>query len=102
MTMCDDDGYAPTFRAAKRCGLRHAPWMGDWFCSWSPRNGNSNAEGPWHHWANLAAMILSDPRTQAVAPDLYRPDLRPDREMYSGGNTLPEELLGNTGSQEGG
>jgi hypothetical protein len=82
-----------TLRAAKRLGMQHCPWMGDWFVSHSPRNCNSNAEGTWHHWANLAAMILSDPRTQAVAPDLYRPDLKPDESMYTEGNTLPDEML---------
>lgn len=87
----------PIFQAGKRCGLTHDPDLGDWFMSWSPKNGNSNAEGPWHHWANLAAMILSDPRTQAVAPDLYRPGLKPDPDLYAGGNRLPDEMVSGTG-----
>lgn len=81
-----------TFAASKRCGIQQCPWMtnGDWFTSWSPRNDNNNAEGTWHHWANLAAFILSHPATQAVAPELYRPDLPVDRQMYVGGKMLSE------------
>jgi hypothetical protein len=67
--------------------------MGDWFVSHSPRNHNSNAEGTWAHWANLAAMILSDKQTQLVAPEWYRPDLKPDPMMYTGGNVLSETTL---------
>jgi hypothetical protein len=94
----------PVFSAAKRCGLQHAPWMGDWFTSWSPRNDNNNAEGSWHHWANLAAYILSHPATQIVAPELYRADLKPDETMYSGGNQLTDEQITSLfrGAQPGG
>jgi hypothetical protein len=63
-------------RGAKRLGVSWCPWMGDWFTSWSPRNGNNNAEGTWFQWAHLAARILAHPFTQKVAPELYRPDLR--------------------------
>jgi hypothetical protein len=56
-------------QAAKRCGVQWAPWMGDWFTSWSPRNGNSNAEGTWDHWVDLAVRILQDPLTGIVRPD---------------------------------
>jgi hypothetical protein len=51
------------------------PWMGDWFTSWSPRNSNSNAEGQWDHWVDLALMILSDPLTKIVRPDVHDPAL---------------------------
>lgn len=81
------------FQAAKRCGIRWCPWMGDWFNSWSPRNGNENAEGAWHHWANLAAFILSHPATKEVAPELYRPDLKPNHGMYVDGNKLSDEQV---------
>src|ERR1700704_1208480 len=55
-------------QAAKRCGMQWAPWMGDWFTSWSPRNSNNNAEGPWDHWVDLALAILQDPMTIKVRP----------------------------------
>jgi len=58
--------------AAKRCGMTWAPWMGDWFNAYSPRNGNSNAEGTWEHWITLAQLILNDPMTQIVRPDVYQ------------------------------
>lgn len=89
----DDYDEVEVFNAAKRLGIQRCPWMNDWFVSWSPRNSNSNAEGSWHHWANLAAMILSHPATKVVAPDLYRPDLKPDKELYTGGSTLSPEQI---------
>jgi hypothetical protein len=61
----------PAVGAARRCGVEWTPWMGDWFTSWSPRNGNSNAEGAWSHWVRLAQRILNDPLTAIVSPDLY-------------------------------
>jgi uncharacterized protein (DUF1501 family) len=54
--------------AGKRCGVQWSPWMGDWFASWSPRNDNSHAEGPWDHWVDLALLILRDPMTAKVRP----------------------------------
>lgn len=57
--------------AGKRCGVQHTPWMGDWFTSWSPRNDNNNAEGPWAHWVDLAVKILQDPLTAIVRPDAH-------------------------------
>lgn len=53
----------------KRCGVQWTPWMGDWFNSWSPRNSNENAEGPWDHWVDLAISILQDPLTKIVRPE---------------------------------
>jgi hypothetical protein len=61
--------------AAKRCGVQWSPWMGDWFTSWSPRNDNSNAEGTWDHWVDLALKILADPLTALVRPDVHDPSL---------------------------
>lgn len=57
--------------AGKRLGLRWAPWMTDWFVSWSPRNGNEHAEGYWDHWVDLAVKILQDPLTGLVRPDAH-------------------------------
>lgn len=59
------------FEAAKRCGMEWTPWMGDWFVSYSPRNGNSNSEGTWDHWVDLALMILRDPLTEIVRPEAH-------------------------------
>lgn len=42
--------------------------MGDWFTSHSPRNDNSNAEGQWDHWVDLALEILRDSLTAKVRP----------------------------------
>lgn len=61
----------PAVKAGKRCGVQWTPWMGDWFVSWSPRNSNSNAEGPWAHWVDLAVRILQDPMTAKVRPDAH-------------------------------
>jgi hypothetical protein len=62
----------PVHQGGKRCGLQWAPWMGDWFTSWSPRNDNWNAEGTWDHWVDLAILILQDPMTAIVRPDAHR------------------------------
>lgn len=59
------------FAAAKRCGMTWAPWMGDWFVAYSPRNGNTHSEGTWEHWVTLAQLILTDPLTEIVRPDVY-------------------------------
>src|SRR4051795_2002407 len=55
----------------KRCAVVWAPWMGDWFTSHSPRNDNSNAEGTWDHWVDLAIGILKDPLTGIVRPEAH-------------------------------
>lgn len=57
--------------AGKRCAVAWAPWMGDWFVSSSPRNGNSNAEGQWDHWIDLAIGVLKDPLTALVRPEAH-------------------------------
>jgi hypothetical protein len=57
--------------SGKRCGVQWTPWMDDWFTSWSPRNGNNNAEGPWAHWVDLALRILNDPMTKLVRPEAH-------------------------------
>lgn len=61
----------PALSSAKRCGVQWAPWMGDWFTSWSPRNSNSNAEGTWDHWVDLAIGILQDSMTELVRPEAH-------------------------------
>lgn len=62
----------PAISAAKRAGIQWTPWMGDWFTSWSPRNGNNNAEGTWDHWIDLAINVLRDPMTAIVHPEAHR------------------------------
>ncbi len=58
--------------AAKRLGLTWYHELGDWFASYSPRNGDGNAEGTWDHWVDLALQILRDPMTATVRPDAHR------------------------------
>lgn len=72
-----DFGKPSAIYAAKRLGVTWAPWMGDWFVSFSPRNGNTNAEGPWDHWVDMALGILAHPFTQIVRPDAYRTEPAP-------------------------
>lgn len=55
----------------KRVGIVWTPWMGDWFTSYSPRNSNSNAEGPWEHWVEMALSVLKHPATKLVRPEVY-------------------------------
>ena len=50
--------------AGKRCALDWAPWMGDWFVSSSPRNGNSNAATSSHAQRRLRRCMLNAPRRQ--------------------------------------
>jgi hypothetical protein len=57
--------------AGKRLALDWTPWMGDWFVSSSPRNGNSNAEGQWDQWVDLAIGILKDQLTALVRPEAH-------------------------------
>lgn len=66
-------GYEPiaALSAGKRCGVQWTPWMADFFTSWSPRNDNNNAEGPWDHWVDLALQILRDPMTALVRPEAH-------------------------------
>lgn len=33
---------------------------------------NNNAEGTWEHWVTLAQLILNDPLTELVRPDVYQ------------------------------
>lgn len=67
----NDYEEVPAVQAGKRCGVQWTPWMDDWFTSWSPRNSNNNAEGPWDHWVDLAVKILRDPMTALVRPDAH-------------------------------
>jgi hypothetical protein len=62
----------PAIKSGKRCGVQWTPWMEDWFTSWSPRNDNNNAEGPWDHWVDLAIRILQDPLTAIVRPEAHK------------------------------
>lgn len=91
MTAYDPGSFTeiPVECSGKRCGVQHDPWMGDWFTSWSPRNGNSNAEGPWAHWVDLAVRILRDPMTEKVRPEAHAlaQQLEP-RSFYSGADRL--------------
>jgi hypothetical protein len=91
--MSDDYGEIEIFEAGKRCGIRRAEWMGDWFMSWSPRNDNEYAEGQWAHWVNLAKFILSHPATEIVDRGAFSPNLKADPEMYTEGKQLTQEQI---------
>lgn len=66
-----DHAYVRGVQSAKRVDVVRIPWMGDWFASHSPRNGNNNAEGPWDHWVQLALSILQHPATAVVRPEVH-------------------------------
>lgn len=78
----------------KRCGLAWTPWMGDWFVSWSPRNWNNHAEGPWDHWVDLALRILNDPMTKTVRPEVYDAEYRGKNFYDETARGLTDEELG--------
>ena len=71
MSLMDEFEEKPVLSAGKRLGVQWASWMGDWFTSWSPRNSNSNAEGPWDQWVDLAIAILQDPFTETTRPEAH-------------------------------
>ena len=56
--------------AGKRLAVEESEWLGDWYVSASPRNGNSNAEGQWCQWVHLARLILAHPLTAEHIPSL--------------------------------
>jgi len=66
-----DEVFVPGIKGVKRATVVWTPWMGDWFVSFSPRNGNNNAEGTWDHWAQIALSILQHPATQIVRPEAH-------------------------------
>lgn len=82
----------PFIDAGKRLGISWPGWMGDWFISHSPRNANTNAEGPWSEWVDLAQMILNDPLTQIARPEMYQSVPPPDPD-YSGAAKIGLEQL---------
>jgi hypothetical protein len=69
--IANDYEAVPALDAGRRLGVQWDPWMGDWFTSWSPRNSNSHAEGPWAQWIDLAIAILQDPMTAKARPDAH-------------------------------
>lgn len=58
--------------AGKRLALTHYGHIGDWFNSYSPRNDNDNAEGPWDQWVDLAVMILQHEATRITRPEAFK------------------------------
>lgn len=90
-----EEQYVKGLVGAKRCTVVWTPWMGDWFVSHSPRNGNSNAEGTWDHWVSLALSILQHPMTEVVRPEVHAAVQRVENvEFYSeSGRTLTDDEL---------
>lgn len=91
--MTDFNDYnVPGTRGAKRCDIVRTGWMGDWFNSFSPRNCNSNAEGTWAHWAELALSILQHPATAEYRPELHAAVTELDGiKHYDGGPRFSDE-----------
>lgn len=58
-------------KAGKRLAIHQEGWEG-WWTSYSPRNGNNNAEGQWCQWVHLARLILADERTRKEMPKHYQ------------------------------
>lgn len=87
--MNDDSPPDPQhLSGGKRCNMETSNWLDDWWVGYGKDDG-CQIEGPWHHWANLAAQILSHPNTEKVAPELYRPELTNSVEdLYSEHNGL--------------
>lgn len=84
--------------SGKRCGVQWTSWMDDWFTSWSPRNSNNHAEGPWDHWVDLAIQILRDPMTKITRPSAHEVAMRalPDPVGFydqHGRDLTPDELM---------
>ena len=72
MNWADFDGRPiKGIASSKRASIEWTPWMGDWFVSHSPRNGNNNAEGTWDHWVQVALSILQHPATEIVRPEAH-------------------------------
>jgi hypothetical protein len=73
--MSTDTAVKPVhLRGGKRTNIGPSEWLDDWWVGWG-KDESCQFEGPWEHMAILAAKILSHPNTEAVAPNLYRPDL---------------------------
>lgn len=64
-------GPARLPNGGKRLSMEKSEYLNDWFMSFSPRNSNSNAEGPWDHWVDFAIQILQHPATAIVRPDAH-------------------------------
>lgn len=58
-------------QAGTQLAVDRSRWVGDWFMSSAPRNGNSHAEGPWDQWVDLALKILQHPATGVTRPDAH-------------------------------
>lgn len=87
--------YVDANVAAKRLGIRWAPWMGDWFVAWSPRNDNTHAEGEWDQWVDLAIQILQSPLTELTRPAAHEAVQGLGTENYYTGSKRylePDEL----------
>lgn len=61
---------------AKRANIVHSDWLDDWWVGHG-KDESCQFEGSWADMANFASKILSHPNTEKVAPDLYRPALKP-------------------------
>ena len=89
---------------SKRASIVWTPWMGDWFVSHSPRNGNERAEGTWDHWVQVALSILQHPATEIVRPEAHEAVAGvPNTDFYdeSARDLTDEEVEALFGEKEG-
>lgn len=99
-----EEQYIMGIKSSKRASIRWTPWMGDWFVSHSPRNGNENAEGTWDHWVQVALSILQHPATEIVRPEAHEAVAGvPNTDFYdeSARELTDEEVEALFGEKEG-
>ena len=92
-----NEQYIKGVRSSKRASIVWTPWMGDWFVSHSPRNGNEHAEGTWDHWVQVALSILQHPATAIVRPEAHAAVAGVENTDYytESGRNLSDDELGN-------
>jgi hypothetical protein len=54
--------------SGRRLAVKKSEHMDDWYVSYSPRNDNSNAEGDWAEWVDLAERILAEDKVRQMMP----------------------------------
>lgn len=59
-------------KAGKRLAIVGGALGPHWWNSYSPRNENDFAEGPWCQWVHLARKILAHETTKRDMPEHYR------------------------------
>lgn len=55
------------FSAGRRLAMHQSEWLPSFYVSYSPRNDNSNAEGPWEEWVDLARQIIAEDESRKAS-----------------------------------